>query len=126
MHYSILGRLMWGVAIIINIGIIYIIRRNVVIRYISPYILCDYLLPYACCFGFLNITCSKIITVSTPITKPLPIIGRIICGITSIGMAVNSIATIIGSPIINPLSNVATDLSVVIMCNDAASCVPIR
>ena len=81
---------------------------------------------YAFRVGFRNIICSKIITVRVPITKPLPIIGRIICGIASIGIAVKRIATIMGRPMISPSSNVAADLLAVIIWNEAASCVPIR
>ena len=49
-----------------------------------------------------NITCSRIITVKTPITKPLPIRGRSIEGITCIGIMPKSRATIMGRPIIRP------------------------
>ena len=82
-----------------------------------------YILYY---FFWRRMTCSSNITVTTPITKPLPMIGRNIAGITDIGIIPKTSATITGRPTIRHSSKLRAESDVASILNDAASCVPIR
>ena len=77
-------------------------------------------------FSRRKMMCSRIITVITPITKPLPINGLRMGGMAAIGTMQNSSATIMGRPTIRALLNESVDFSAVSILRAAASCVPIR
>ena len=66
------------------------------------------------------------ITIITPMAKPLPKRGSIICGKMPRGISWKSIAIIIGSPMVSPSLNERTDCVECSISSDAASCVPMR
>ena len=73
-----------------------------------------------------NTKCSSIITVITPITKPLPMMGRMMAGTTCMGIYENRSDIISGSPTIRQSSNVSAERDDTAIWSAAASCVPIR
>lgn len=71
-------------------------------------------------------TCSMMMTVITPIAKPLPISGSMIWGAKPRGISWKSMAIISGRPMVSPSPNERTDCVECSISNDAASCVPIK